>query len=178
MAGERRIALELLEVQSGHTVLDVACGPGNFTRSFAPAVGQTGLVVGFDESDTMLAKAVADTVADTVRYVRGDARDLPFAGGSFDAVNCFLALHLIPRPFRALDEMIGMLAPGGRIAISAPYRPRGVLPRLMDRLLMAPVGVRTFGPAEFTTAFERSGLVDIQQRVTGLFQFVGAKRPA
>lgn len=109
-------------------------------------------------------------------YVRGDARRLPFADGSFDAVGCFLALHLIPEPFRALAEMIRVVAPGGRIAISAPYLPSGTLPRLIDRLVNAPLGMKTFGRTEFTEVFERAGLVDVTQKVAGVFQYVGAAR--
>ena len=173
-AGEQRIARELLDLHSGQTVLDVACGPGNFTRSFAPVVGPEGLVVGFDESATMLAKAVERTNASQIGYVRGDARALPFPDGTFDAVGCFLALHLIPEPFRAVQELIRVLAPGGRIVVQAPYLPSGVIPRLADRALNAPLGIRTFGRTELTDAFGAAGLVDIQQKITGLFQFVAA----
>jgi SAM-dependent methyltransferase len=175
-AGEQAIARDLLGLHSGQTVLDVACGPGNFTRSFAPAVGTDGLVVGFDESATMLAKAVEQTHASQVGYVRGDARTLPFPDGTFDAVGCFLALHLIPEPFRAVREMIRVLAPGGRIAIQAPYLPGGIVPRLVDRAVNAPMGIRVFGRAEFTDAFREAGLVDVRQKITGLFQYVGARR--
>ena len=42
MAEEIRIARLLLGLGEGDTVLDVACGPGNFTREFARAVGPDG----------------------------------------------------------------------------------------------------------------------------------------
>ena len=177
-AGELRLAAELLNVQSGQQVLDVACGPGNFTRSLSGACAPDGLVVGFDESATMLARAVEQTHDERIGYVRGDARVMPFADGTFDAVGCFLALHLVPQPFRAVEEMIRLLAPGGRIALSAPYRPAGVLPRVVDRVVNAPLGLRAFGRTEFTAVFAAAGLVDIRQRVRGLYQFVGALRPA
>lgn len=172
--GERKIAHELLSVQSGQTVLDVACGPGNFTRSFAPLVGDAGLVIGFDESATMLAKAVEQATPSPIGYVRGDARSLPFPDGTFDAVGCFLALHLIPEPFRAVREMIRVLAPGGRIAIQAPYLPGGFLPRMVDRTVNASLGLRAFRRREFTDVFAAAGLVDIEQRVTGLLQYAAA----
>lgn len=175
-AGEQRIARELLELHSGQIALDVACGPGNFTRSFAPVVGPAGLVIGFDESPTMLAKAVGQVNPSQVGYVRGDARALPFAVGTFDAVGCFLALHLIPEPFRAVREMIRVLAPGGSITLQAPYLPRGVVPRLADRAVNAPLGIRAFRRTEFTDLFAEAGLVDVRQRITGLFQFVAARR--
>src|SRR2546429_3170343 len=45
MAEEVRIARLLLGLGSGDTVLDLACGPGNFSREFARAVRERGLVV-------------------------------------------------------------------------------------------------------------------------------------
>lgn len=174
--GEQRIALGWLNVQSGQTVLDVACGPGNFTRSFAPRVGPEGLVVGFDESKTMLAKAVEGTTDTHIGYVRGDARTLPFPDGTFDAVGCFLALHLIPEPFRAIREMVRVLAPGGRIVLQAPYLPEGIVPTLANRVVNAPLGIRTFGRDEFTEVFRNAGLVDVQQKITGMLQYAGARK--
>lgn len=175
-AGEQRIAQEYLNLYSGQTILDVACGPGNFTRSFAPAVGEQGLVIGFDESPTMLARAVEQANPSQVGYVRGDARTLPFPDATFDAVSCFLALHLIPEPFRAVREMLRVLAPGGRIALQAPYLPGGVVARILNRAVNVPLGMTTFRRNDFTDLFAEAGLVDIRQRITGLFQFVGARR--
>jgi SAM-dependent methyltransferase len=176
-AAERRIAHQLLKLHSGQSVLDVGCGPGNFTRCFAPAVGAEGLVVGFDESATFLATAVGQPTPGPVVYVRGDAQALPFSDETFDAVGCFLALHLIPEPFRALREMLRVLAPGGRIAIMASYKPSGPVAAMVDRAFTTTVGIHSFGRDELTGAFCRSGLVDVQQRVTGLLQFVGARKP-
>src|SRR5213595_95253 len=59
MAEEVRIARLLLGLGPGDVVLDVACGPGNFTREFAHAVGDHGLAVGIDASRTMLARGAA-----------------------------------------------------------------------------------------------------------------------
>ena len=99
MRDEHRIARLLLGLTPGDGVLDVACGPGNFTREFAQIVGAGGLAVGIDASATMLARAVADTTRPaSVAYVRGDAEALPFRDASFDAVCCFAALHLFADP--------------------------------------------------------------------------------
>src|SRR4051812_8006939 len=59
MAGrldELAMALEMLELRPGDSVLDVGCGPGNFTRAFARA-SLDGLAVGLDASRTMLDQA-------------------------------------------------------------------------------------------------------------------------
>jgi SAM-dependent methyltransferase len=178
MAGERRIAQELLELAPGDTVLDIACGPGNFVRDFAWAVGRRGLVVGLDASPTMLARAVEDTrVAPNVAYVRGDAIRLPFRDGAFDAICCFAALHFFDEPLAALDAMARALAPRGRVAILTSAR-TPLTPAPVGALLGAATGLRVFGRNEITRALEERAFEDVRRRVTGLAQFVGARRAA
>jgi len=175
MSGERRMALEMLDIAPGDTVLDVACGPGNFSRAFARAAGD-GLVVGLDASATMLEQGTRDGAAGEVVYVRGDAGDLPFRDGAFDAVCCFAALYLIEEPLRAVDEMVRVLAPGGRLALLSSVS-RGPLPaEAADTVIRGVSGVRVFGRDELTGALRLRGLTDVRQRVSGFAQFVSARR--
>jgi ubiquinone/menaquinone biosynthesis C-methylase UbiE len=175
MRGEQRIALEMLELSSGDTVLDVGCGPGNFTRAFARAA-RDGIVVGLDASATMLERAVREGVPPNVAYVRGDATALPFGAETFDAVCCFAALYLISDPLRALDEIARVLAPGGRVAVMTSVN-RGLLPPgTTDAVVRRLTGVRIFGRDEVVDALRDRGLVVGEQRVAGLAQFVAARR--
>jgi len=177
MGDEHRIARLLLGLCPGDGVLDVACGPGNFTRDFARVVGPTGLAVGIDASPTMLDRAARDTRATNIAYVRGDAVRLPFRDASFDAVCCFAALHLFADPFAALDHMTRVLTPGGRIALFTSCRTSSAPLRTVDGFVGARSGMRMFERDEITTALEDRGLVDVHQRVAGLTQFVGARTP-
>lgn len=173
---EHRIALAMLSISPGERVLDVACGPGNFTRDFALASGD-GLVVGIDSSETMLGVAVRDNPMGNAAYVRGDACDLPFRDESFDAVCCFAALYLIEEPMRALAEIVRVLAPGGRLALMSSCN-RGPLPASkMNAAVRGISGVRVFGRDELTDALAGLGAIDLEQRVTGLAQFVAARKP-
>ena len=178
MEGERQIAQELLELGPGDTVLDIACGPGNFVRDFAATVGRCRLVVGLDASPTMLARAVEDTrAAPNVAYLRGDAVRLPFRVGAFDAICCFAALHLFAEPLAALDAMARVLAPRGRLAILTSARAL-LTPAPVGAMIGAATGLRVFGRDEITRALEERGFEDIRRRVSGLAQFVGARRAA
>jgi SAM-dependent methyltransferase len=180
MDDEHRIARLLLALTPGDGVLDVACGPGNFTRDFARVVGPTGLAVGIDASPTMLARAVRDTPGaafDNVAYVRGDAVDLPFRDASFDAVCCFAALHMFDAPFRALDHLTRVLTPGGRIALFTSCRTRSAPLRTWDRFVGEGLtGQRMFERDEITGALAARGFMHIEQRISGLTQFVGGRR--
>jgi ubiquinone/menaquinone biosynthesis C-methylase UbiE len=173
---EHRIAMDMLALSPGDIVLDLACGPGNFTRSFAEAVGE-GLVVGVDASRTMLTRAVSDTRAANVAYMRGDACALPFADDAFDAVCCFAALYLIEEPISALEEIVRVLAPGGRLALLSSCH-RGPLPAgAADAVVRRLTGVRIFARDELTEALRARGILEIEQRVSGLAQFVSGRKP-
>jgi SAM-dependent methyltransferase len=172
---EHHIALEMLSIAPTDRVLDLACGPGNFTRDFAKAADE-GLVVGVDASETMLDVAVRDTRSDNVAYVRADARKLPFLDASFDAVCCFAALYLIEEPLRALGEIARVLAPGGRVALLTSCN-RGPVPTpIADTIVRGLSGVRVFDRDDLTQVLADRGLVEIEQRVTGLAQLVSARR--
>lgn len=177
MGGEHRIALEMLALGRGDVVLDVACGPGNFTRAFAAAVAPGGLAVGVDASPTMLDRALADTERGGLAYLRADATDLPLPAGAVDAACCFAALNLMADPFGALAEMDRVLRPGGRVALFTSCR-RGFGPG-------APLWWGAFGRLAGMTIFERDvltgflrerGYEDVRQRVAGVTQFVGARK--
>ena len=178
MAEERRIARLLLGLEPGDGVLDVACGPGNFTREFARLVGSDGLAVGFDASATMLDRAVRDTrtEAERIAWIRGDAARLPFSDASFDAVCCFAALHMMAEPWTALDEMTRVLTPGGRIALLTSCRTRTAPARAWDGWVGARTGQRMFERDEIVHALEDRGFDPVRRRIAGLTQFVGGRR--
>ncbi len=173
---EHRMALDMLSIEPKDRVLDVACGPGNFSRDFARAAND-GLVVGIDASAPMLDVAIRDTEAGNVAYLRGDASALPFRDGSFDAICCFAALYLIEEPLRALREIVRVLAPGGRVALLTSCNrgplPAGVASRIVRRLS----GVRIFARDELVRVLVGDGLVEVDQQVTGLAQFLSGRKP-
>lgn len=177
MSEEVRIARLLLGLSPGDVVLDVACGPGNFSREFAKTVGDEGLVVGIDASRTMLQRGAGDLVQAglaNLGLVRGDATDLPFRDGTFDAVCCFAALHLFADPFGGLDEMRRVLRPGGRIAIMTSVRRQVTLPPLKP-IVERVSGMRMFEGDEIVRALQERGFANVRQRLAGVVQFVGGR---
>jgi ubiquinone/menaquinone biosynthesis C-methylase UbiE len=180
MDEEVRIARLLMGLSPGDVVLDVACGPGNFSRDFARAVGDAGLVVGIDASRTMLERGAVDLEDSglaNLALVRGNAVDLPFRDSSFDGLCCFAALHLFDDPLAALGEMARVLAPGGRIALMTSVRRQVTLPPLKP-LIERASGMRVFEPDEVVSALRMRGFRDIHQRLSGMVQFVGGRLPA
>lgn len=105
---------------SGRHVLDVACGTGAVSRVAAAAVGNEGAVTAVDLSPAMLsvASGVLDGAGVAVKLEQADASDLPLPDGSVDAVACQQALQFFPDPSAALAEMLRVLVPVGRLAVS------------------------------------------------------------
>ena len=110
---------------SGQNCLDVGCGEGRHSLAayLRPGVD----VVGLDLSDEDLATAntrIADMeVFDpegSVRFMRGDATRLPFPDHSFDRVICSEVLEHIPNYLNVIEELVRVLKPGGKLAISVP----------------------------------------------------------
>lgn len=95
----------------GRDVLDLCCGHGNVTRGLTGAGKRA---TGLDFSPAMLA--LARTRAPAARFVEGDAMNLPFEDGSFDAVTIGFGMPHVPDPTRVLGECGRVLRPGGRLA--------------------------------------------------------------
>jgi SAM-dependent methyltransferase len=167
---ERRITLEMLDVSPGNQVLDVGCGPGNYTRYLAEAGGD-GLAVGADASGAMLAAGVRLSEGSNLAFVRADACALPFEDGVFDIVSCVGTIHMIESPMAALAEMMRMLAPGGRIGMMTTCGRSGAPARVRN-------GVTVFARDELPRALAAGGLVEIEQRVVKRAQFISARKPA
>ena len=79
-----------------------------------------GHLVGLDLNPGMLA--VAQSVSGghhpLIEWQQGSALELPFRDGSFDVVLCQLGLQFFPDRAAALGEMLRVLIPGGRLALS------------------------------------------------------------
>jgi ubiquinone/menaquinone biosynthesis C-methylase UbiE len=121
------LMLELVALEPGWRVLDVACGTGLVSFRAAAAVGEQGTVVGTDISGEMVETArrgAALRDLGNVSFERGDAEALPLEDGPFDAALCALGLMYVPAPVRALSEMRRLLRPGGRAA-AAVWGARG-----------------------------------------------------
>jgi ubiquinone/menaquinone biosynthesis methyltransferase len=124
----RARAVELTGVGDGDRALDVCCGTGDFSIALKRAVGVDGEVVGLDFSDPMLAVARTKTteLGLEIEYRQGNALDLPFEEGRFDAATVGFGIRNVVDLQRALGEMRRVVRPGGRVVvleISTPERP-------------------------------------------------------
>ena len=106
--------------------LDVACGTGYAAIGLA-ATGLADEAHATDLSPAMLerTRANAARAGVTIPTALADAESLPYADNSFDLVVARGALHHVPDPLRALQEIRRVLEPGGTAIVLAEPTPGG-----------------------------------------------------
>ena len=93
-----------------------------------------------------------------------DATSLPYADETFDAVLIANALHIMPRPEKALAEIYRVLKPGGQLF--APTFVHGEVPRTRLRMLaMRCAGLQIYNSwmVPQYLAFLQAGGFDVQE---------------
>jgi len=119
----RQAGVRALMLKPGESVLELGFGTGNEVLDLASLVGPTGKVSGIDISPGMLTvanrKLAEAELATPIELLIGDARTLPFADGTFDAVFTSFTLELFPSGDipTVLAESRRVLKPGGRISV-------------------------------------------------------------
>ena len=101
-------------IVAGQRVLDVGTGTGVVAEA-ARSAGAT--VAGVDASMQMLA--VGREARPSLAVAAAEAIDLPFRDGTFDAVTAGFVLSHFPRVETALFDLIRVLKPGGKLAVTS-----------------------------------------------------------
>jgi len=106
---------------SSGLALEVGPGPGYLGLEWLKHTQDTTLR-GLDISEDMIAIAERNAkeygLAERVRYIKGDARKMPFDDEHFDAVFSNGSLHEWANPEDILNEIARVLKPGGRYCVS------------------------------------------------------------
>ncbi len=117
----KRFTIEVSAVRAGQRVLDIAGGTGDLAMKFSDLVGSDGEVVLADINDSMLRvgrdKLLNRGYADNIEYVQADAEALPFPDEHFDVISIAFGLRNVTHKEQALESMLRVLKPGGRLLI-------------------------------------------------------------
>jgi demethylmenaquinone methyltransferase/2-methoxy-6-polyprenyl-1,4-benzoquinol methylase len=193
----RARAADLAALGPGDSALDVACGTGDLAIELSRRVGTGGEVIGSDFSEEMLERARAK--APGLAWEWGNALELPYASGRFDAATVGFGARNFSDLERGLAEMTRVVKPGGRVVvleITTPRKPPlstfyrvwfdhvvpliGRLTGEQEAYTYLPSSVRRFpGPEGLAAAMQRAGLSDIRWVLTAggiIALHVGAKR--
>jgi demethylmenaquinone methyltransferase/2-methoxy-6-polyprenyl-1,4-benzoquinol methylase len=120
----RARAADLAQLARGGRALDVATGTGDLAIELTRRVGPEGTVIGSDFSEAMLD--LARRKSSEVRFEWGNALELPYEDGAFDAVTVGFGARNFSELRVGLREMARVTRVGGRVVvleITTPQRP-------------------------------------------------------
>jgi demethylmenaquinone methyltransferase/2-methoxy-6-polyprenyl-1,4-benzoquinol methylase len=176
----RRAGVEALALQPGERVLELGFGTGNEVIELAEKVGPTGSVAGIDVSPGMVQVAQRKLderkLGAAVQLTVGDARQLPYPDGSFDAVYTSFTLELFPADdvTLVLAQVWRVLQPGGRFGVVSMATPKDGEPNTllergyvwMHRHFPHIVDCRPIDPAALVAA---AGFADVSEVRTAIW---------
>ncbi len=123
----KRRLVTLADVKPGLRALDVCCGTGDIALALA---AQGAEVTGLDFSEAMLVVAedrsrraevrsqrAALRPLPPVRFIRGDAQQIPFPDAAFDLVTVGYGLRNLASWETGLTEMARVVRPGGKLLV-------------------------------------------------------------
>lgn len=112
----REEALSTAALQKGKIAADIGAGTGFISEGLIQARIQ---VIAVDQSEAIL-KEMKRKFADieTIDYRVGQAQNLPISDGTIDYVFANMYLHHVESPSKAIEEMVRILKPGGKLVIT------------------------------------------------------------
>jgi ubiquinone/menaquinone biosynthesis C-methylase UbiE len=108
-------------IAGGHTVLDIATGPGEPALTIADLVGPEGKVFGIDPAPEMVqaARRAADRLGfRNAQFQIASADRLPFPTDTFDSVVSRFGAMFFPSPVDAVREMLRVVKQGRKLALA------------------------------------------------------------
>ncbi|MGH7562930.1 MAG: class I SAM-dependent methyltransferase [Gemmatimonadota bacterium] len=156
-----RETLRRVSLEGADAILDVGCGTGALLEAIATRAPSARLV-GVDLSLAMLSVAHR-RLADRAALVAAEADRLPFPDHRFDLVLSSSALHYWPDPAAGLGEIVRVLKPGGKVAIT-DWCDDYLACRIADFLLrvLEPAHHRTYGTSACQRMLREAGLGGIR----------------
>ena len=185
----RRALREIVTPGQPQRLLDIACGTGDFALAQARKMHADSHITGLDLSEGMLAvmreKVARAGLDDRISCEQGDCEQMRFADGSFDCATIAFGIRNFAHREAALEEILRVLKPGGRLVILELSVPENKLLRWAYNLYFMhfvpwigglisgdkaaytylPASVQAFpGRREWTATMTRCGYANVRHR--------------
>ena len=160
-AEEQDLFISWLNLSTGKTLLDVACGSGGPALRIAGTTGCSLVGVDLHELAIATAKSLASqrNLKDRVEfYVVNAGEQLPFPDARFDAITCIDAINHLPNRPLVIAQWARLLKPGGRLLFTDPVTLTGPLTN-KEIAVRSSAGFFLFVPKDYDTdVIAQSGL--------------------
>ncbi|MDY5741583.1 MAG: class I SAM-dependent methyltransferase [Lachnospiraceae bacterium] len=121
-------------------VLELACGSGQLSFSLS---NHTKSWIGTDFSEQMILEARKRGEYENLIFEIADATSLSFADGKFDCVVIANALHIMPKPYKAMKEIYRVLKSDG-ILVAPTFLWKEGRRRKIIKKMMSILGFRMY----------------------------------
>lgn len=106
--------LKILDLKGDEKIIDIGCANGFFTNEFAK---KAKYVVGIDIAKNLINAAAKNFKRPNLKFLIGDAQNLPFLKDKFDVATMIMAIENINCADAALKEARKILSPNGKLLI-------------------------------------------------------------
>lgn len=145
-------------------ILEIGPGPGYFGLEWLKKVRNANLT-GIEISSDMIKLAKKNSreygFSEKTNYVRGNAMDMPFEEGSFDAVISNGSLHEWENPKKVFNEIHRVLKPGGKYCIIDLHRDINIVVRKFIEKSVQPKEIRPGFITSLNAAYTKEEIIKI-----------------
>jgi len=167
-------------ITKGHSVLDVAGGPGEPSLTIAETVAPSGSVMCTDAVGGMVqaaTRAAHRRQLTNISFRQCTADSLPFSDDSFDVVVSRLGIMFFPDPLASLMEMLRVTKPGGALALAVWHKSElnpffHIVADIMSNYVEAsptepdaPGAFRFAEPGKLANVLTKAGAISVRERV-------------
>jgi len=160
--------LAIASLRKGETVIDLGSGAGFDVFLAAKQVGVHGRAIGVDMNKDMLARArknqVTSATTGNVSFLEAKITSIPLEDGTADCIISNCVINLVPEDDKpaVFAEMVRLLKPGGRIAISDILARKALPVELRESVALYVSCVAGSGTMEdYTRYLKEAGFNDI-----------------
>jgi ubiquinone/menaquinone biosynthesis C-methylase UbiE len=182
----REMTVDLAQVKSGDSVLEIGCGTGTLTLAAKHKAGPSGKVYGIDIIPGMieLSRQKAANAKLDVAFQLGSIDNIPFPDNQFDVVMCsFMIFHMSEAVRRkGIEEIYRVLKPEGQLMVLDLNLPDRHVTRALVKLFLGFMfehDLKELIPLMEASGFSGAELQQAKYRVFGLpiLSFVRGRKP-
>ncbi|MCX6155421.1 MAG: ubiquinone/menaquinone biosynthesis methyltransferase [Candidatus Kapabacteria bacterium] len=128
----RRKAVKYSGIRKGESILDCACGTGDFAFEFKHQLGESSEILACDFCEDMLVigSAKANRLNFNIKFEQQDILALTYPDDSFDNSCIAFGIRNVDNTVECLREMARVIRPGGKIIVLEFGQPTGLFEKI------------------------------------------------